>query len=381
MVTLSCAGQDAPSAANQRRTAIALEQQGENADAEIAWRAVLKAQPSSAEAYAHLGFLEARQEHYAEAVELYRRALALDPEMPSLRLNLGLSLFKSGALKPAVEVFAPLLKSLPASSPDLQRVTVLIGMSYYGLGEYADAIPYLKEAADRDAQSLELRLTLAQSCMQAKQLSCILDAYHQILSLNAESAEADMLAGEALEEMRDDPAAIQQFQAAVKANPKEPDVHFGLGYLLWKLKRYPEAADQFQAELANVPDHVYALAYLADAKIQLQDTQAALPLLQEAIRLDPKMELAHVDLATLYSDAHHQDDAVRELTLAAGLNPDDASVHWKLARLYQAMGKGREARAEIEKTRSLHQAEDTTVFHQLNEARAEQTVAGKLASK
>jgi len=372
VVSLNCAGQDAAPGAEQRRTAIALEQRGENADAEVAWRAVLKADPASAEAYAHLGLLEARQARYADAVAFYRRALALEPEMPGLRLNLGLSLFKSGELKAAAETFTPLLRSLPASSPDVQRVTVLIGMSYYGLGEYAEAIPYLKDAAGRDAQSLELRLTLAHSCMQAKQFSCVLDVYHQILLLNAESAEADMLAGEALEEMRDDPGAMQQFQAAVKANPKEPNVHFGLGYLLWKLKRYPEAADQFQAELANVPDHVYALAYLADAKIQMQDNDAALPLLQEAIRLDPKMELAHVDLATLDAEAHRQQDAVRELTLAAGLHPEDASVHWKLARLYQAMGKTREARAEIEKTRNLHRAEDATVFHQLSEAQAEQ---------
>ena len=36
---------------------------------------LLKAHPADAEAYAHLGFLEARQEHYKEAVPLYRKAL------------------------------------------------------------------------------------------------------------------------------------------------------------------------------------------------------------------------------------------------------------------------------------------------------------------
>ena len=41
-----------------------------------------------------------------------------------------------------------------------------------------------------------------------------------------------MLAGEALDEMKDKAGATQQFRAAVKADPKEPNVHFGLGYLL-----------------------------------------------------------------------------------------------------------------------------------------------------
>jgi hypothetical protein len=37
--------------------------------------------------------LEARQQHYAEAVGFYRKAMALNPAMPGLRLNMGLALF------------------------------------------------------------------------------------------------------------------------------------------------------------------------------------------------------------------------------------------------------------------------------------------------
>jgi Flp pilus assembly protein TadD len=44
--------------------------------------------------------------------------------------------------------------------------------------------------------------------------------YKEILALNADSAEADMLAGEALDEKGDDAGAIEQFRAAAKADPK-----------------------------------------------------------------------------------------------------------------------------------------------------------------
>ena len=63
----------------QRETAIALEQAGKSAEAETAWRSVLKVQPTSAEAYAHLGFLEAQRQRYAQAIPFYRKALALQP--------------------------------------------------------------------------------------------------------------------------------------------------------------------------------------------------------------------------------------------------------------------------------------------------------------
>ena len=104
-------GQAAAGEANQRQTALDLEQQGKNAEAEAAWRLYLKAHPSSPEPYAHLGLLEARQEHYPEAVPLYRKALALNPAIPGLQLNLGLALFKGGELKQAIVEFKSLLKS------------------------------------------------------------------------------------------------------------------------------------------------------------------------------------------------------------------------------------------------------------------------------
>ena len=368
LAVISCIGQNTPQTDAQRETAFSLEQQGKVADAEAAWHGVLQAHPNDAEAYAHLGFLEAHQEHYKEAVGSYRKALALNPSMPGLQLNLGLSQFKGGDLKGAIQTFEPLFKSEPKSSPDALRLTTLIGLAHYGLGEYASAIPYLKQATASDPQNLPFRLALAQSCLWSKQYQCVLDVYHEILTLNAESAEADMLAGEALDEMKDKAGAEQQFRAAVKADPKEPNVHFGLGYLLWGLLKFDEAAEEFQAELANNPDHAESLTYLADSDIQLSHPEAALPLLEKAIKIDPKIELAHLDLGILHGDAGRKDDALRELKTAERLSPDDQNVHWRLARFYKAMGKNNEANAEFAKTRNLQKASDQTVFTKLHQA-------------
>jgi predicted Zn-dependent protease len=98
-----CAAQAGETPDQQRQTALALEQQGKSSQAEAAWGALLKTHPSSSEAYAHMGLLEARQGHYKEAVPLYRKALELNPSVPGLRLNLGLALFKGGALKQAIQ--------------------------------------------------------------------------------------------------------------------------------------------------------------------------------------------------------------------------------------------------------------------------------------
>lgn len=369
MTAVHCAGQAANDSQSQRKIALALEQQGKNAEAEAAWRRYLKDHPTSPEPYAHIGLLEARQERYKEAVPFYRKALAMNPTIPGLRMNLGLALFKGGELKQAIAEFEPLLAKQPSDSAESQRLTILIGMARYGLAEYAEAVPYLKQAAANDAQNLPLRMTLAHSCLWSKQYQCVLDTYHEILMLGAESAEADMLAGEALDAMKKTFDAIQQFRAAVKADPKLQGAHFGLGYLLWTQKQFTEAASEFQAELAINPDHAQSMAYLADIDLQKQNTDAALPLLEKAIHYDPGIEQAHLDLGILYADAGRSEDAQRELMEAGKLDPGDVNVHWRLGRLYRSMGKTDEAKAEFSKANQINKKADDALLNQIDRGR------------
>jgi tetratricopeptide (TPR) repeat protein len=369
LAAVHLSAQAAGNSASQRQTALALEQQGKNAEAEAAWRLYLKSHPSSPEPYAHMGLLEARMEHYAEAVPLYRKALSLNPAIPGLRLNLGLALFKGSELKQALVEFQSLLKNQDPASAEGQRLTILIGMAHYGLAEYAEAVPYLQQAAARDTQNLPLRLALAHSCLWSKQYQCVVNTNHEILSLNAESAEADMLVGEALDEMKDRNGAMEQFRAALKVNPKTPDAHFSLGYVLWILKQYPEAAQEFQAELDNIPNHAQAMTYLADVDLQLGHADAALPLLEKAIKLDSEQELAHLDLGILYSGAGRQDDALREMKEAERLAPEEVDVHWRLGRLYRTMGKKDEAKAEFDKASQINKAADQSLFDKINNSR------------
>jgi len=347
---------------NSREAAVALEQQGKATEAEAAWGALAKRYPANPEPLAHLGLLEARQEHYTEAVGYYRKALALDPAMPGLRLNLGLAFFKNGDYKQAIQTFTPLLKA----QPDDQRLTVLMGMSHYGLREYATAAPYLKQAADRDTQNLTLLLTLAHSCLLSKQFPCVLDAFHRIESLNAESAEADMLVGEALSEMKDTLGAIREFRAAVKANPKEPNVHFGLGYLLWTERQYPEAASEFQAEVDNDPHHMQAMLYLANAEIEMNRMDDAKSLLEKVVKSIPENSMGHLDLGIVYADEDRKQDALEQFQAAARLAPSDVNAHFRLGRLYMAMGKKAEAKLELDKASSLNKATNDGILKMMS---------------
>ena len=334
-----------------RAEALALESQGQTSEAEQVWKAILNANADNPEALAHLGLFEARQEHYPQAIEFYKRALVAAPGMPGVETNLGLAYFKNAQFAEALTPFANELKR----HPDDLRLILLLGMSHYGLGDYLVAIPFLQRSARQQGTSLPLRLALAHSCLWTRQFECVKATYKEILTLNPGSAEAEMLVGEALDETGDDAGAIEHFRAAANANTKEPDVHFGLGYLLWTENHYAEAAQEFALELDNNPDHGQAHVYLGDSYVQLNRFADAETHLRAALKLDPQSELSYRNLGIVNANAGDLVQAEAELRRAITLDPTDTAAHYRLARVLKSLGKQEEASSEFKKVGDIKQ--------------------------
>jgi len=104
-------------------------------------------------AVCHLGLLEARQEHYTEAVASYRKAMALDPAMPRLQFNLALRI-QSRRIQRALQQFNPLLKTEPPTSEEGQRLVILVACRTMAGRITAGLL--LKHAAESDGQNLPL---------------------------------------------------------------------------------------------------------------------------------------------------------------------------------------------------------------------------------
>lgn len=332
-----------------RSNALALEQQGQNAEAEQIWSAIAKSDPRDAEALAHLGLLEARQEHLESAIEDYRKAIALNPDLPGLQMNLGLALFKVAQFPDAIKLFSSEIRRHPG---DL-RLTILLGMAHYGMKDYLVAIPYLKRATENDRQNVALRLALAHSCLRSKQYQCVLSVHEEMAALKSSSAEADMLAGEALDQMGDSAGAVKELRAAVVADPSQPNVHFALGYLLWTENNWSEAASQFQLELQNDPGHPKAGIYLADSWVQQSEFAKAIPELEKLVANNKSEPIVHLDLGIIAGHSGRTDDAIQELRMAEQSDPGDLKFHVQIAKLYQSVAKRAEGNSELERARRL----------------------------
>ena len=94
---------------------MALELQGRLDEAVKVWQVVVGRNPRDARALASLGVDYSKEQRYPEAASAYRKALALDPKLPGIQLNLGLAEFKQGTFRPPYLRLAPLWRPSQAT--------------------------------------------------------------------------------------------------------------------------------------------------------------------------------------------------------------------------------------------------------------------------
>lgn len=331
--------------------ALKLQQEGKLQQAAQVWQTVVNNNPKDAEGFASLGGVYSKLKDFNQAAEAYRKALALDPKLPNASLNLGVAEFKQGHFNAAVEP----LKSALDSDPSSMQARIVLALSCYAAGRYADVVNYLGPAIEADPSNVELRQTLAQSSLWSGQYERALGESEEILHQKPHSAPTRMLMGEALDAMDKDDEAIEQFKAAAEESPKEPNVHFALGYLYWKQKEYEDAEREFRAELANDPEHSQSCAYLGDTLLRKNNPSAAAPLLKKASQLRNDIRIAYLDLGIIATEQKKYDEALKHLKHAEQIDPAKPDAHYRLARLYQDQGKQSDAVREFAKVSQLHE--------------------------
>lgn len=331
------------------RQAGTLMQEGRFHEAEALWRELAESEPRNASAHANLGLALARQGQLAAAAVEYRKSLAIRPNQPALSLDLGLAEFKQGHFAKAIPAF----KSAGAATKD-KRIPILVGMSYFGLHQYGDAIPYLANASKADPGNPEIHSVLAKSCLWSKKYDCALREFKEILSVDPDAAQAHMMLAEALDAMSRKTDAISELETAERTSPNEPMLHFELGYLYYTQHDYDKASREFELEIKNNPEYALAYTYLGDIALHNNDDATAESFLTKALQLQDDVRLTYFDLGVVYADQKRNQEALAAFLRAEHLDPSEPDAHYRLARLYLALGQKQKANEQFAKTKALH---------------------------
>lgn len=241
-------------------------------------------------------------------------------------------------------VQACLLRLLtPNSSRDLRTQ---IAQALFELGEYESALRALSGLSNQ--QSAPAFYWRAR-CFE----KLATQAYLRLYQADPDSYRVHELTGDLEAAKENDGKAIEEYRIAVAMKPSVPNLHYSLGHLLWKELKTDEARIEFNAELGLNPRHAGALHDLGSTYLADHQPEIALAYLKRAFEVDPGDPDIHRDLGTAYAELHEYAKAEAEFK-AAIPGDHDGSVHYKLARIYQAEGQKENAAREFEISTALN---------------------------
>jgi len=178
-------------------------------------------------------------------------------------------------------------------------------------------------------------------------------AYLRLYQADPNSHRLHQLMGDIEAARGHDGKAVEEYRAAIALKPSLPNLHYSLGHLLWKDLKVPEARVELEAEIALNPHHAGALNDLGDTYLLEHQPDKALPLLERALAADAGNSDIHRDLGTAYSELKDYRKAEEQFKMAIA-DDHDGSVHYKLARAYQALGQKEDAAREFAISTSLN---------------------------
>ena len=274
-----------------------------------------------------------------------------------------------------------------------------LGRARIGQKRYDDALISLKEAATRNL-TVQAYTEIARALFHQENFPSALEAIDQALGAIDQASipspefveatglkgvilfrlkrreEATLMLDEALshdpknaffgvergaifQEMNQPDQAILAFQRAIEADPNNRWAYKRIGLLLFEEQRYEEAADYLQHAVEFSPE-VLLIAKRGEALHHIGRDEEAIPVFEEALRLDPTNSDASYYRGQALSSLERYPEAVSAFLLAIDLNLAQGRDEHDLADIYGEMGEAlrlsnrlHEAKAAFKKAISL----------------------------
>ncbi len=142
--------------------------------------------------------------------------------------------------------------------------------------------------------------------------------------------------------------AILGFQQAISIYPAYLAAHNDLGVQYLKLKRFDEAAGEFETVLEKAPKFFSARLNLGIVRVEQHHYSEAIDQLTQAVALDSSNPAAHLFLGIAALDTDDLPVAEKELVRALLLGGNDYAIaHYYFAHVYLKSGRREEAARQL----------------------------------
>jgi tetratricopeptide (TPR) repeat protein len=328
--------------ATDLQAALAHHRAGRIDQAEALYRKMLDAAPNHPQALRMLGVIETERGQPARAVELIGKAFPVLARVPEAHLDFGNALRLAGKQEEAVEAY----RRAVALRPDHVMAHTRLAGLLIELGRFEAAITHCQTAIGVQPDFLAARIMLAVALKGAGRVAEAAETWRDVIRRQPDRAESYFHLAQELAGLGLVAEALHCHDRAIALQPDNAAFHCGRGYVLMHLHDGEKAAAAYRRALSLSPDSKTAWAGLGWALRLLGRFDEADACVKRLSELDPADLRA---IRHLPSTRQHPDEATEIDRLVSLLDRSDTSRDdritggFALGRLLDTAGRFDEA--------------------------------------
>ncbi len=289
-----------------------------------------------------------------QIVKIVEAAQAVAPAPPQERpakeaaeqkFNAGFSLARQGKNQEAIESFREAVKL----NPDLTEAHFSLGvlLARQGKPGYAEAMQQFLEVLRLHPNDVDALVNISNLLEEAGDSQAAVTTMQKAVALAPGQTELLVMLGQKQDKAGQYPDAADSFRKALQSGRPAPRAQFGLGMALKHLRKFDDAAEAFGAAIRMSPGDALARFELGSVAAEQGRFEQAVAQFTEALRLQPDMPEAYVELGRIYRAQGRVEDAAAAFRKAIGIKSDQVSALYGLAREAKDRESSRELFAKV----------------------------------
>ena len=310
-----------------------------------------------------------RLRRYSEAIQAFDAAIKQKPKFIHLAyFGKGLALFDSKKDPEAITANEQAVQSQPDFMPAWYNLSV----GYRESNQLDKALAAINKAIQLQPNNPNVYAQKLAVLISLKRYREAAAAINKAIELSPR-AVFYVVRGVVRYESGDKPGAIDDFNQAIKFNPKYAEAYFGRGGVRYELGDKPGAIDDFNQAIKINPNFAEAYVVRAGARLQLGNTQGAIDDSNQAIKINPKYAEAYVVRGGVRYELGDKPGAIDDFNQAIKFNPNLAEAYLGRGYVYYQgyvydqlgdIGDKQKAREDLQRAAQLFKAQGKTADYE-----------------
>lgn len=343
-------------------------------EAEAGFSAIVKADPSFAEAYLNLGLVLEDQGKNAQAAENFHKAIGLKPRLRGANLFLGIAEYR---LNHVPEAVGALEKETQSYANDA-NAWMWLGIAQLANDQPEKAAKDLDKAAELDPKNVDILYHRGRAHLLVSKGS-----YEQMFKLDPDSWRVHQVLAQAYAESERHEQAVAEFEVAIKKASNQPGLHEELGTEYLRMGKTEAAEAEFRLELHVDPDSATALYRLGTVQVESGDPVGGKNSIETALKKSPRLKNAQYYLGRAQMQLRNDEAAIAAFKQAITAESDADIIQqawYQLGVVYRRSGRMEEAKQALAMFQKLKDASNEHEQQMFQRKRAAQ-LEGQPADK